>query len=38
MNKDTYYKGKYKDDLKSGKGEFHWASGNVYRGHFKNDK
>lgn len=33
----VYYKGEYKNDLKHGYGEYKWASGNIYKGEYKDD-
>jgi hypothetical protein len=35
--KTCIFEGTYKDDKKSGYGEFKWASGNVYKGNYQED-
>lgn len=36
--KQVYYEGDYKNDLKHGHGEYQWQSGNRYKGGYKEDK
>lgn len=31
------YEGQYKQDMKNGQGEHHWANGNYYKGGYKDD-
>ena len=38
MNTGHLYVGDFMNDRKHGKGEFRWASGNFYRGVFREDK